>query len=304
MNPPSANERRDCAIIGGGPAGLTAALYLLRFHRSILLFDVANSRARWIPSSHNCPGFPGGISGPDLLDKLRCQIGEHRVQPIDACVTGLDVAADGFAIRDAEGRRYEAATVILATGVVDEMPDFDWVSDAIRVGALRLCAICDAFEVTDRKLATFGPTKEAIEHAKFLQSYSRSVTAITSDAPAHDDKELADLSARGISLLIQPRTFEFDGKRCTAVQRDGARADFDAVYVVFGSKAQSGLASGLGAKHDDNNELIVDRHQMTSVDRLFAIGDVVSAINQISVGVGHAAVAATYIHNLLPASTR
>lgn len=294
----------DCAIVGGGPAGLTAALYLLRFHRSILLFDGGKSRARWIPSSHNCPGFPGGVSGPELLNKLRRQIGECHVEPIHACVTHLETSSDGFAIRDAEDRHYQAASVVLATGVVDALPEFDWVSDAINVGAMRLCAICDAYEVTDKKLATYGPTQQAIAHAKFLQSYSRNVTAITTDAPQLTDEDRAELHARGISLQVQPQTFRFDGARCTVVQADSTSTIFDAVYIVLGSKAQSKLASMLGAKLDDNSELIVDRDQMTSVDRLFAIGDIVSAINQISVGVGHAAVAATFIHNMLPARLR
>lgn len=193
---------------------------------------------------------------------------------------------------------------MLATGVVDALPEFDWVSDAISVGAMRLCAICDAYEVTDSKLATYGPTEQSIAHAKFLRSYSRNVTAITTDAPQLADQELAELQARGISLLVQPQAFQFDGAKCTVVQADHTSTMFDAVYVVFGAKAQSKLASMLGAKLDDNGELIVNRNQMTSVDRLFAIGDVVSAINQISVGVGHAAVAATFIHNMLPARLR
>jgi thioredoxin reductase (NADPH) len=294
----------NCAIIGAGPAGLTAALYLLRFHRSVLLFDGGRSRARWIPTSHNCPGFPGGVSGPDLLDKLRRQIGEYGVDPINACVARLERAADGFALRDTQDRPYEARTVILASGIVDELPHFDWVSDAIHVGAMRLCAICDAYEVTDRDLATYGVAQQAVAHATFLRSYSRTVTAITTDVPQLTETERAALQERGISLLVQPETFEFDGKRCTVVAADGARRVFDAVYIVLGSKAQSGLVSRLGAKIDDNGELIVDRNQMTSIDRLFAIGDVVSAINQIAVGVGHAAVAATFIHNSLPAVAR
>lgn len=297
-------ELIDCAIVGGGPAGLTAALYLLRYHRSILLFDDGNSRARWIPSSHNCPGFPGGISGPELLGKLRRQIGEYRVDPIESRVTHVSRDADAFTLRDDSGREHRVATVVLATGVVDVLPDFDWVSEAIHVGAMRLCAICDAYEVTGARLATYGPSEQAIAHAKFLQTYSPSITAIASDAHALSADERNELDERGIVRMAKPQAIEFDGKRCTFVQPDGTRTAFDAVYAVLGSKAQSKLAAMLGAQLDDNRELIVDVKQMTSVDRLFAIGDVVSAINQISVGVGHAAIAATTIHNLLPPQLR
>ena len=89
-----------------------------------------------------------------------------------------------------------------------------------------------------------------------------------------------------------------------AVTEDGERLVFDTLYPVLGSDAQTGLALALGAKCDDNRELIVDRHQQTSVDGLYAIGDLVSALNQISVAVGHAAIAATAVHNRLPRNPR
>ena len=69
----------DCAVIGAGPAGLTSALYLARFHRRVIVFDGGNSRARWIPESNNCPGFPGGISGTTLLQRLCAQLAGYEV---------------------------------------------------------------------------------------------------------------------------------------------------------------------------------------------------------------------------------
>ena len=80
--------------------------------------------------------------------------------------------------------------------------------------------------------------------------------------------------------------------------------DFDTLYPVLGADAQSDLATALGARVDGNRELIVDDQQQTSVDGLYAIGDIVSALNQISVAVGHAAIAATAIHNRLPRNFR
>ena len=283
---------------------MTAALYLLRFHRRILVFDAMQSRARWIPSSHNCPGFPGGISGTALLDRLRKQVSEHGIENVYSRITQLKTSAAGFMLTDEAERTYEAATVVLATGVIDELPAFPWIPQAIEAGAIRLCAICDAFEATDSQLATFGPTEKAVAHARFLRSYSASVTAVTTDTPSLGDSDLEELRTRGISLLVQAATLEFDGKRCTVVDSANRRTTFDSIYPVMGSRSQSDLAKQLHAKLDDNDELIVDRHQMTSIDGLFAVGDIVSAINQISVGVGHAAIAATAIHNRLPARRR
>ena len=82
MSARDAEPLLDCLIVGGGPAGLTAATYLARFHRAFVLVDAGKSRARWIPESHNCPGFPFGVAGTALLEKLQAhggtKLGEHQ----------------------------------------------------------------------------------------------------------------------------------------------------------------------------------------------------------------------------------
>lgn len=90
----------DCVVIGGGPAGLTAATYLQRFHRDLLVLDSGASRARWIPTTHNCPGFPFGVAGPDLLDKLRAQAQAYDARIERERVDRLDRTAGGFEIPD------------------------------------------------------------------------------------------------------------------------------------------------------------------------------------------------------------
>ena len=89
-------ESFDCLIIGGGPAGLTAAVYLARYRRRIILFDGGDSRASLIPKSHNYPGFPEGVSGPGLLQALRKQAQAYGVQMIGARITELKRDGEGF----------------------------------------------------------------------------------------------------------------------------------------------------------------------------------------------------------------
>ena len=115
-------EPYDCLIIGGGPAGLTAAVYLARYRRRIVLFDAGESRASLIPESHNYPGFPGGISGPGLLGALRKQTATYGVRQISARVTELKREGVGFAATFAE-QEIKARFILLATGIVDESPD-------------------------------------------------------------------------------------------------------------------------------------------------------------------------------------
>jgi thioredoxin reductase (NADPH) len=297
-------EAFDCLIVGAGPAGLVAATYLARFRRRIAVVDAGESRARWIPTSHNCPGFPFGVSGARLLERLRDQ----------ACAFGVEIDADrvvqvrrdapGFAIEAESGRRWRARCVILGTGIVDRMPGSGgdkapWEA-AIDAGTLRLCAVCDAYEARDDRIAVYGPADDAVRHAVFLRTFSRRVEAVcaTHEAPGAECRALA--SEAGVILRPAPATMACDAQGCHFRFDEGDAIDYDTVYPVLGGVAQSQLAARLGAACDGDGELIVDRHQQTSVDGLYAIGDVVSALNQIAVGVGHAAIAATAIHNRLP----
>lgn len=291
--------------MGAGPAGLTAATYLTRFHRRIVVVDAGKSRARWIPTSHNCPGFPFGVAGPALLDKLRAQAVGYGADIVSGCVAKLERDAAGVFTATAEdGTRWQATYVLLATGIVDAMPAMPGLEEAIEKNVVRMCAVCDAYEASDDHIAVYAPVDVAIRHAVFLRTFSRNVVAVRSE-PGEPSAECAALAlAARVSVLPMATKLEHDGRCCVFHLEDDSVHRFDTVYPILGCKAQSGLATALGASVDDNGELHVDAHQETTVDGLYAIGDIVSALNQISVAVGHAAIAATALHNRLPANFR
>ena len=304
--PPSPDDcpLHDCLVVGAGPAGLTAATYLARFHRDIVVVDAGRSRARWIPTSHNVPGFPRGVAGETLLQRLRAQAGEYGVDIREGCIARLQRDDHGFTATAADGARWRARTVILASGIVDVMPAMPGLEDAIEQHVVRLCAVCDGYEASDERIAVYAPIDIAIGHALFLRTFSSRVSAVRSQ-PGDAAPELAAAAqAAGVALLPPSVSLHHDGECCVFTFDDGSTQRFDTVYPVLGCDAQSQLATALGARSDGNGELIVDAHQQTSVDGLYAIGDVVSALNQISVGVGHAAVAASDIHNRLPRNFR
>lgn len=292
----------DCVVIGGGPAGLTAATYLQRFRRDILVLDAGASRARWIPTTHNCPGFPFGIAGPDLLEKLRAQAQTYDARIERTRVDGLERVEGGFEIR-ASGNRWRARLVLLATGIVDAMPPIDHVDDAIAAGVVRLCAICDGYEAKDERIAVYGPFREALRHAMFLRTFSSKVSVVLSESAEPDPEQEAVARAAQVTLYPLASGLQLDGPHCRVSFERHADVVFDTVYPVLGGVAQSSMATTLGARTHEG-ELCVDEHQQTSVDGLYAVGDVVLALNQISVAVGHAAVAATAIHNRLPPNYR
>ena len=146
----------DCLIVGGGPAGLTAALYLARFNRRFALVDSGASRAAWIPSSHNFPVFSNGVAGPDMLARQREHVARYGVTPIAGTVTALEKTGGRFqaTVHGAPGVTHLAArTVLLATGALDIEPELPQLADALRRGLLRYCPICDGYEARGRRVA-------------------------------------------------------------------------------------------------------------------------------------------------------
>ncbi|MBZ9674588.1 NAD(P)/FAD-dependent oxidoreductase [Mesorhizobium sp. ES1-1] len=294
----------DCLIIGGGPAGLTAASYLGRFRRRVIVVDAGQSRAKWIPVSHNCPGFPDGISGLDLLDRLRKQALKSGVDFVEDTVCGLH--RDGADFIAQARSPIHARTVLIATGILDTLPDAPDVPDMIATGSLRLCPICDAYEVIDKRIAVMGPATPAMKKALFMQAYTGDVTVLVPDAPVELDAEARALIARaGIDVeKCMLDSVHPSGNQAGIRLADGAVSTFDTIYPAMGCTILSKLATDLGAQRDEVGNLVVDPHQRTIIPGLYAAGDVVNEINQIAVAFGHAAIAATDIHNYLSGTER
>lgn len=291
-------EQVDVAIIGGGPAGLTAATYLRRFLRSVVVLDAGASRARHIPESHNCPGFPQGVAGDELLRRIREQAEGFGARIVTARAEGLREVDDGFEVA-AGPERWIAGKVILATGLVDRLPRGKWVEDAIACGALRLCAVCDAYEARDARVAIHGPADGLSGHVRFLRGYTPHLAVLPSDRDL-DPTVAAKMRALGVQVFPAGGSLEFDGQRCSWRAADGSVATFDSVYPYLGYEGRNALVADWGLEAGEEGELKVDRHQQTVRPGLYAIGDVVSGLNQIAVAVGQAAVAATHAHNALP----
>jgi thioredoxin reductase (NADPH) len=291
----------DCIIIGAGPAGLTAAIYLARFHLQIRLFDCGSSRAALIPRTHNHAGYPGGIKGTELLRLMRQQAAEFGALTEAVEVSAIEPRDEDFAVR-VEGRTFAARTVLLATGVVNIRPDMPAEAHdaALARGLIRYCPICDGYEVTDMRVGVIGTGTHGMQEALFLRGFTKDVTLIAPGG-AHDldDTCRAKLDAAGIIHRDGPCTpIQVEGDQIVVTTPDGP-LPFDSVYPALGSTIRSKLAVAAGAKATDEGCLEVDEHQRTSIPGLFAAGDVVKGLDQISHAMGEAGVAATAIRNLL-----
>ena len=290
----------DCLVIGGGPAGLTAAIYLVRFHLSLKVVDSGRSRAGWIPCTHNHAGFPDGISGQELLERMRAQAQKYGASIASGRVTRLDRLENGrFRAEWGEGA-VTARAVLLATGVTNRRPPMDEEvhAEALARGLIRYCPICDGYEVTDRKIGVIGSGEHGLAEAEFLRSYTADVTLIAPDK-AHDlgAKQLGRLDELGIACVDGPCTsIEIDGDRIRVVAAEGNHS-FDSIYPALGSDTHVELAEQVGARLSDTGCVTVDAHQRTSIPGFYAAGDVVLGLDQISHAMGEGGVAATTIRN-------
>ena len=293
----------DCVIIGGGPAGLTAATYLGRFKRKILVIDAGDSRARQIPESHNFPGFAEGISGPDLLREMRRQARQYGAEELNGTAENLRRDGDGYTIT-VGNRSIRAPRVLLATGLKDHEPDMPGLKQAVANTSIRYCPICDAYEATDKNIAVYGSIKDAEAKAAFIRTYSKRVTLLPTDKTI-DAEARERLAAIGVILAASAPIDLRPADGGIAVElHGGEEMQFDVLYPVLGCDVRSDVLTALGAEHTRVGCVVVDDKQRTTVKNVFAAGDVVSDLHQLSVAAGHAAIAATAIHASLPNNMR
>ena len=295
------DETLDCLIIGGGPAGLTAATYLSRFHLRIMVVDGGKSRAAWIPTSHNHAGFPEGINGQVLLDRMKEQAQLYGTKIETGQVTRLDRDPEsGLFSADWGSGPVEARSVLLATGVTNRRPPIDpeLHDDAMARGLIRYCPICDGYEVSDKKVGVIGTGARGTAETIFMRGFTADLTLIAPDGPHElDEEQRAELGAAGVVLVDGPiSAIEPGGERIEVAAADG-RHEFDTIYPALGSDTHTQLADMVGARLSDNECIGVDFRQRTSVDGLYATGDVVHGLDQISHAMGEGGVAATTIRN-------
>jgi thioredoxin reductase (NADPH) len=289
----------DCLIVGGGPAGLTAAIYLARFHLAVRVIDAGDSRALWIPCTRNHAGFPEGISGKDLIARMKAQAEKYGAAVEAERVTRLDRIDGGFCAAWGSGSA-TARAVLLATGTHNRRPPMDEElhEEALARGLIRYCPICDGYEVTDRKVGVIGSGAHGVAEAEFLRSFTADVTLIAPDRAhdlAPDDRQrLSDL---GIHAVDGPCHAVAALADAIVVETAHGHHTFDSVYPALGSDVRSELAGQVGVALNDTGCILVDSHQRTNVPGLYAAGDVVIGLDQISHAMGEGGVAATTIRN-------
>lgn len=295
--------RVDALIIGAGIAGLTAAMYLGRFRRAVTVVHDGASRALRIPNTHNAPGFPEGISGVTLVERMTRHAAEYGASIVTGRVTAITRDGDGFRAEIEGAPDRTARSVILATGIKLNEVDLprEVHEQALRDHVLRYCPICDGYEATGKALGVLGHDSNGAAEALFLRQYTDNIVLMPLHHPELEPAQAAELTRAGIRLergaleALEPSadkmTIRLEGGRTIAV---------DILYPALGCRPRSELALSLGLLEGDNG--CVDGRSpfgTASAPGVYAAGDLVEGLDQISVAMGHGAIAATKAHNWL-----
>ena len=289
----------DCLVIGGGPAGLTAAIYLARFHLNALVVDGGKGRAATIPCTRNHAGYPDGISGSELIGLMKEQAQKYGAKIVEGMVSRLE-RSDGMFEAEWGSGKARSRSVLLATGVTNRRPpmDEDLHDEALARGQIRYCPICDGYEVTDKKVGVLGSGHHGVAEAVFLRGYSADVTLIAPHKALQvSEVDRLALEQAGIETVDGPAEAVAISKDSITVDTADGHFTFDSIYPALGSDVHGQLAEMVGARFGNDGCVGVDSHMRTSVEGVYAAGDLVIGLDQISSAMGQGGIAATTIRN-------
>lgn len=303
--PPSSGEAADVLVVGAGPAGLTAGMYLARYRRRVRIVHDGTSRALWVPRSRNVPGFPEGIVGSDLVARMSEHATRYGAEIIEGRVIEIAPGENGggFRARLESGSAIDARGLILATGVDTRLAELDSGdhASAVQNGVLRYCPICDGYEHSRERIGVLGSDLHGAAEAMFLRQYSDDVTLIPKWKVALTDVQRGELAASNVEVLDGriSRLEATEKAMLVTMESETEPRRFDILYPAFGSTPRSELAAMLGPHTDANGCLPISAYLEGIVPGAYAAGDVIEGLDQISVAIGQGAMAATRLHNWL-----
>ena len=290
----------EVMVIGGGPAGLSASLYLARYDRRTALFDTGAGRSSWHQINHNYLGFPGGIPARELRARGREQLAEYeQVTVLEHKVEALR-RDNGMFWTSGQAGEWCARAVILCTGVVDHYPKFDgWEEYVGR--SMFWCITCDGFGCRGARVLVVGTTNAAASEALQLTRFTPHITVVTDSSRCDISEHFQERLRRADIPLLCDKICAAEGTDGTleAVHLEsGTRLKLDQIFAQHGATAQTKLAEDVGVLLSREGYICVDTEQTTNVTGVYAAGDVTRLhSHQVTTAVhegGTAASAANY----------
>ena len=280
-------------MVGGGPAGLSAATWLARYRRSVLVVDSGQYRNRWAGQSH---GFLGSDpSNPmELLEKARADLA--RYPEVRFCLgeaTAVHRSSDAKFVLTVDGEEYAGLRLILAMGVVDQFPEIDGFFDHYGKSVFH-CATCDGYEAQGRSVVILGWGEQVVAFAVGLLDWADRLTVVTEGRTLEGDERHRQLLDRHGIGLIEDDAVELLGESgdLRGVRLAGGDViDTDMVFFNIAHRPRLELAFQLGCEVDGEDCLSVDRDGQTSVEGCYAAGDITPGFQLVSLAVGKGAAA-------------
>jgi thioredoxin reductase len=291
---------QDCIIIGGGPAGLNAAVVLGRCRRKVLVFDVGEYRNKASHGMHNY------LTRDDIVPKefikiCHQELEKYSVQLLRKKIVKAEKDGDGmFIAKDEEGRTYSSRKLLVATGLTDNIPDIPGFKEFYGKSVFH-CPYCDGWEIRDKKIGVYARNKNGSELALSLKGWSDSVVLFTDGKNKIKPSEKEQLDALGIPVIQHQinRLEGKDGQIQKVIFSNGEQIDCDALFFVNGYKQQCDLAETFGCEISKKGVVITNRFQQTNIEGLYVAGDAAKDMHFVVVAAAEGAKAGVIINKEL-----
>jgi len=296
----SAVESYEVAVVGGGPAGLSAALYTTRLGHDTVVIDRGGGRAAMMLDTHNVIGVTEDVSGNEFLGTATEQVTEYGGSVVRDLVSEVDQQPDGRFRLSGNSTEVIADRVVLGVGFSDERPE----PPLPRTGkGLHYCLHCDAYMFIDEPVYVMGTTNAAAYVAMIMLNFTDEVDILTrGDSIEWSDETQKLVDAHPVDVIDEDivgmnkgedgwlESFEFE---------DGSVREYRGGFAMYGSNYNTELAETLGCELNDDGTIVVDDHGRTSVEGVYAVGDITPGHNQVPVAMGKGAKAGLAIHKEL-----
>ena len=291
------SRTRDVIVVGGGVAGLSAAVYLGRAKRDTLVIDSGKSMARWEPKVQNYLGFPDGIPGEDLIQRGRKQAECFEVDFVADEILSAEQAGEVFVLRSAS-ESYQSRRLLLATGIFHIPPEINGVTECLG-HSMFFCKDCDGYRVQNKSVAVYGWRNETVEYALGMLEYTPIVMIVTDGRKPKWDRKHGDWIEEYEVPVFEQSIVEARHEGCDIRGlrlRSGEEVEVEALFTTRGDIYYNEIARALGAKTDGEGQVRVNDQMATSVRGLYAAGCVTPANCQMIIAAGDGAIAAQAIN--------
>lgn len=293
-------ELLDVIIVGGGPAGLNAAVVLGRCHRRVLVFDTEQYRNRYSHGMHNYLTRDDILPG-DFIKIARQEIQKYGIQLFNKKVVKGQKNKDGnFEVRDVDGGVHYAKKLLIATGLTDNLPEVEGFKELYGTSIFH-CPYCDAWEVTDKRIGVYAKNKNGTELALSLKAWSQHVTLYTDGVNKLKPREKEELAANDIPVEMKKlsKVVGNNGQLEKIVFKNGEEQECDALFFVNGYTQHCNLAETFDCEMNRKGVIVTNRFQQTPTPGLYVAGDADKDMHLVVVAAAEGAKAATIINKEL-----